>query len=200
MPDFDGVNLIITLDSGVTEVDVINDLYEPWKDWMLASPVNRGFPQAFVSDGGNPLTTVLNQGSYIFLQNGNGWRIRGPEENITIYFTGNLAVEEIALPTFIPTIGAFTVGIVGLQPITQVVTTGSGVLPSDIIAITAAVMAAMTNEYGTDFDDQIAEVWRIMGLDISNPMTVTTAARIAGLISQTITGDGETTSTVTRDP
>ena len=38
-----------------------------------------------------------------------------------------------------------------------------------------------------------------MGLDIDNPMTVTPTARISGDVSQTIAGDGETTSTVTRD-
>lgn len=119
MPDFDGDNLIITLDSGVTEVDVINDIYEPWKDWMLASPLNRRYPQAFISDGGNPLTAIINQGSYIFLQNQYGWRIRPPEEDITIYLTGNLAVADTNLDAFVPTIGAFTAAILGLQPVTQ---------------------------------------------------------------------------------
>jgi len=44
------------------------------------------------------------------------------------------------------------------------------------------------------------EIWRTMGLDVANPMTVTPTSRIAGDVSQTITGDGETTSTVTRNP
>jgi hypothetical protein len=85
--NFDGDNLLITLDSGITEVDVVDDLYRAWKDWMLETPLNRRYPQAFVSDGGNPLTAVINQGSYIFLQNQYGWRIKPPEEDITIYLT-----------------------------------------------------------------------------------------------------------------
>ena len=174
MPDYDGVNLIITLDSGVTEVDIINDVYVPWKDWMLVSPVNRKFPAAFRSDGGATLTTVLNQGSYIFLANDAGWRLRPPEEDITIYFTGNLAVEDVSLPAFIPTLGNFTTAIVGIQPITQGVT--------------------------SDMAIQLLEMWKTLGLDIANPMTVTPILRTAGDISQTITGDGETTTTVTRDP
>jgi hypothetical protein len=36
------------------------------------------------------------------------------------------------------------------------------------------------------------------GLDISNPMTVTPTSRVAGSIDLDITGDGETTTTVTR--
>ena len=51
MPTFDGDNLTITLDSGVTSVDVIDHIYEPWKDWMLLSHQNRKYPQAFRSDG-----------------------------------------------------------------------------------------------------------------------------------------------------
>jgi hypothetical protein len=126
MPIFDGVNLTITLDSGITEVDLINDVYEPWKDWMLASPINRGYPAAFRPDGGNPLSSIINQGSYIFLNNTAGWRMKPPEEDITVYLTGNLAVEDTTLPAFIPTTGAFTAAILGLQPVTQGVTPAMG--------------------------------------------------------------------------
>lgn len=122
MPIFDGVNLTITLDSGLTDVDVIDNIYEPWKDWMLSSPLNRGYPPAFRSDGGAPLSSIINQGSYIFLNNTAGWRIKPPEEDITIYLTGNLAVEDTDFDAFLPTIGGYTAAILGLQPITQGVT------------------------------------------------------------------------------
>ena len=45
---------------------------------------------------------------------------------------------------------------------------------------------------------QVDELWKLQGLDAANPMTVTPTSRVAGPISQTITGDGENTSTVTR--
>ena len=41
---------------------------------------------------------------------------------MTIYLTGNLAVEDTSLPAFIPTTGAYTAAILGLQPVTQGVT------------------------------------------------------------------------------
>ena len=119
MPTFDGVNLLITLDSGVTNVDVQEDIYEPWKTWMLGSHDNRRYPEAFRSDGGAPLTDVISQGSYFFLNNAEGWRIKPPEEDITIYLTGNLAVEDTGLDAVVPTTGAFTAAIIGLQPVTQ---------------------------------------------------------------------------------
>lgn len=45
---------------------------------------------------------------------------------------------------------------------------------------------------------KVADLWALDGLDISNPMTVTPTSRTTGTIAQTISGDGTTTSTVTR--
>jgi len=44
----------------------------------------------------------------------------------------------------------------------------------------------------------VDELHKIQGLDASNPMTVTPTTRVAGSIDLEITGDGETTTTVTR--
>jgi hypothetical protein len=121
MPTFDGDTLTITLDSGVTEVDVRDDIYSPWKEWAKEG-TNIRYPLAFRPDGGAALSAIINQGSYFFLNNSAGWRIKPPEENITIYLTGNLAVEDTTLPATTPTIGAYTTAIIGLQPVTQGVT------------------------------------------------------------------------------
>jgi hypothetical protein len=45
---------------------------------------------------------------------------------------------------------------------------------------------------------RVAELWQIHGLDIANAMTVTPTTRVAGAVSQTISGDGTTSSVVTR--
>lgn len=118
MPTFDGENLIITLDSGVTNIDWI-DIYSDWKDWMLADPLNRGYPEAFRTTGGDPLNLLLDAGKYWFLRNDYGWRIKPPEEHITILAAGNLAPEDADIDMFLPTAGAYTTQILGLQPITQ---------------------------------------------------------------------------------
>jgi len=120
MPTFDGEALIITLDSGVTNVNVQEDLYETWKVWMLAG--NMRFPPAFRTIGGDPLSAIINAGAYFFLQNDSGWRIKPPEEDITIYLVGNLAAEDTELPSIVATDGAYTAAILGLQPVTQGVT------------------------------------------------------------------------------
>jgi len=124
--DFNGSTLTITLSSGVTEVDVREDLYESWKDWLLGNNSNLGFPRAFRPVGGDPLSSVINAGSYFFLNNVAGWRIKPPEEDITIVLTGNLALEDVSVPSVLPTDGAFTAAIFGLQPVTQGVTPQMG--------------------------------------------------------------------------
>ena len=118
----DGEALTVTLSPGQTSVDVKTDLFEPWKDWLLSNPKNRGYPKLFRSSGGDPLNAVINQGSYFFLNNVAGWRLKPPEEDITVYLTGNLAVESSDFPAFKPTDGNFTAAILGLQPVTQGVT------------------------------------------------------------------------------
>lgn len=118
---FDGVNLIITLDpvvDGVLTVNIIDDIYEPWKDWVKTGD-NAKYIPAFRSDGGNPLTDTINQGSYIFQNNEEGWRIKPAENDGTYFFIGNLAAENTALPLLAPTDGNFSVLINGLQAITQ---------------------------------------------------------------------------------
>jgi hypothetical protein len=50
----------------------------------------------------------------------------------------------------------------------------------------------------TTFGLMLQELWKLQGLDSDAPMTVTPTSRIAGLISQIISGDGTTTTTVTR--
>jgi hypothetical protein len=72
-----------------------------------------------------------------------------------------------------------------------------------LIVNNSAGLQTVTSGSGLSAAEQakLDELWRLAGLDIANPMTVTPSARDAGAsVSQTITGDGTTTSTVTRNP
>jgi hypothetical protein len=121
MPSFNGETLIITLDLGVTEVDIQDDLYSDWKDWLISGTTgeNRKYPQAFRVVGGDNLTPGIKAGAYFFLQNQSGWRIKPAEKDETVLLTGNLAPEDSSLPMLVPTDGEFSVLVAGLQPITQ---------------------------------------------------------------------------------
>lgn len=119
---FDGPNLTITLESGVTDLAWI-DVYSDWKRWVTSSDGHKYAP-AFRTVGGDPLSAVIDAGAYFFLRNDLGWRIKPPEEDITIFVTGNLALESLDAASILPTTGNFTAAVLGLQPITQ------GVVPS----------------------------------------------------------------------
>ena len=47
-------------------------------------------------------------------------------------------------------------------------------------------------------EGETSNLHQLQGLDMANPMTVTPTSREVGTIQQTISGDGKTTSTVTR--
>lgn len=64
---------------------------------------------------------------------------------------------------------------------------------------TAAALATVDGNVDT-LVTRLSEMWALDGLDIANPMTVTPTSRETGTLSQTISGDGTTTTTVTRDP
>jgi hypothetical protein len=181
---FDGVNLLITLETGDTEVDAQVDLYSDWKEWVLLSD-NAKYPQAFDVTGGDPTSATQSIAPYFFIRNDLGWRIKPPEEDIVISITGNLYARDSNLPYLIGTTGSFNTSIrlvVSPQAVVVTVASGSGL--------------------STAQDDRLRELWQLQGLDSANPMNVTPANRRVpvngSLIDLELTGDGETTTTVTR--
>ena len=80
---------------------------------------------------------------------------------------------------------------------TQNVITGTAVTPEEIWAY---VDRQLTVSSGLDAAQSLMlnELWAIQGLDVNNPMTVTRNDRTSGSLNLSITGDGTTTSTVTR--
>lgn len=66
---------------------------------------------------------------------------------------------------------------------------------ADIDAIADAVYTKLVSE---GLVQKLLELWQLQGLDIANPMTVTPTTRQVDAISLALTGDGVTTTTVTR--
>ena len=53
-------------------------------------------------------------------------------------------------------------------------------------------------ENNSTIDTKVDDLHKLQGLDLSNPMTVTQNSREVGTIRQAISGNGRTTSTITR--
>jgi hypothetical protein len=114
---FDGQAKLIVPIVGTTQIDA-KDLYSQWKEWVMLGD-NSKWDIAFDVLGGDDLSPGVTAGSYFFLRNDLGWRIKPAEEDATVYIYGNLVPKDSNYPIFIPTTGSFSVLYLGLQPITQ---------------------------------------------------------------------------------
>ena len=70
---FDGSTKLITVVTGVTNLDVGVDIYLEWKKWVLESDNSKWLP-AFRSFGGDSTTVNQNAPYYYFLIN--GWQVK----------------------------------------------------------------------------------------------------------------------------
>ena len=152
------------------DIDVKTDLYSDGKEDWLTDPDLHKLIFAMSSVGGDPLPGGQELGATFFLQG--GWKIRPYEASHILRVTGNLYAIDGSSP-YVPTLGAYNV-----QIVQQV-----SVLVDSTIANTT---------------QQIDELHKLQGLNKAAPLIVTPTTRQAGNIQQVITGDGETSTTVTR--
>ena len=179
---FDGVNLLITLDApiaGVLNQDV-EQIYDDAKQWQLNAN-NRKYPFPFTTSGGEPITDTTLAGQYYFLLNNEGWRIRTTDEDQDVFLEGNLIPTDLDLPMVIGRAGR-TVAYFGLQPLTTVILSGSGL--------------------SSDQATQLIELWKVRGLEVGNPVTITPSGVDTddGTIDLNLTGDGISITVIERQP
>ena len=187
---------------GVTSFDVKVDLYNEAKlHWITDNDANkRRFPFNNPATG---LTTV--QGgpdidpasgtsipTYVFLEN--GWRVRPDEANHTLGVTGGVLLVQGGGDPFADTLGAHTVRVNYQQPV-QAIAVGVGGATAQEVWDLLLSNATTPGSLGR----ALLEIWRILALDGSNPLSVNATSRIAGDVSQTVSTVAGTT-TVTRDP
>jgi hypothetical protein len=141
MIDFDGPNTTITLEPGG---NTAIEIYSRWKEWVKLG--NANFLEAFRLVGGDPLGGGLSAGSYYFLQNPYGWRIKPAETDGPSTITGNLFAEDAGIALFLGTLGNFNTSIrLQTSSLTQTVATGgaSAITAQDKTDIAAEVKALL---------------------------------------------------------
>jgi len=85
---FDGTNRLV-LPADPTGVFNIKYVYSEWKRWILQDD-NMKYPQTFTTVGGDPITSDEDIPTYFYLMN--GWRVKWPDDNISVEVQGNLLV------------------------------------------------------------------------------------------------------------
>lgn len=176
---FDGNSKTITLTLGTTNVSV-RDLWSRWVDWLLTSD-NSKFLPAFETVGGNDIDASAGTKIPVYCFLKNGWRIRPQEANHTLNVGDGILLVDGGGDPFINTTGAFVVRINYQQPVQAISYTtggGGGMSPSDSL--------------------KLDELHRLQGLKPGEPMTVTPTSRTVGDIELELTGDGVTSTTVSR--
>lgn len=217
---FDGVNKLILINEGEVSIDVQRDIYSAWKEWArLENNLQYFDPLATV--GGEPTISGQRLDVTYFLIN--GWKIKPYQGTYDLTLTGNIFDVDggsIKVPAdvnrFNPnniTINTNT-SVIVRQVDASTAVTGSGLTEAEsdalfniegkVISIfsgaTPVSASLQTDQLNTlnDMHEKILEIWKLHGLDINNPLTVTTTSRTFDDVVQSIstTGEGETQETI----
>ena len=170
---FDGPNKLILVNEGETSIDVQVDIYSNWKEWTLQRD-NAKFLQAISTLGGDPITSETFVGDTYFLEN--GWRIQ-PYSSYNGYIldvVGNIYTREP-----------------GQNPVNPTANVSVTLTRSNITETAIAGGAATEN--------RLLEIWKILGLDSTNPQLIKDTSITVGDITLAITNSDITqTTTVER--
>lgn len=143
---FDGLNKVIIINYGVTEINVKEDLYSAWKNWVLLEG-NSKWLNAFSAIGGEPTISGKFLGTTYFLVN--GWKLRTWEGNHRLIVNGNIYADD-GSEIFISTIGNYNtqINIVTSNIIDTVSTGGGSTYTAEQLA--AVIWAMATNDINID--------------------------------------------------
>ena len=176
---FDWITEEITIEAGVTEVSAA-DLKQAIHD--AQDEGGSGMTRSQIAVNGNPVVLTASSSTFLNVILQGGWKINSFAIVGTLTVgDGNVVHITDGIDIFGPNV---FVNFVNNTSSAGVYVTGAG--------------AGMTVEQAT----QLAEVYTRLGLDVTDPITDTTAGidSQSGGIEITRTGDGSTTSTLTREP
>lgn len=182
---FNGVTKRITVNAGVTSIDIREDVYSAWIRW-LERETNSQYLPAMRYTGLDPIPGGFTGATY-FLRN--GWKLEYDANVVAIagvlysddYSTAYWSAAD--LPIFPATVSS----LVNSAVVTQNVVTGDlSTLPSKE-QIANEVRAELAAELL-----RIIELAKIHGLVAGTPLTVSPTNRSAGDISQTVVESGDT--------
>jgi hypothetical protein len=181
---FDGINKLIIVSQDITDLSVAEDIYSPWKQWVIQGD-NAKYLPAFRVVGGDPTVGNNKISAYFFLLN--GWKLRPFEGDHTLTISGILLVEGGGDP-FVSTLGNYNVRINTVTPLqaeSVVLETGtSGLTPEE------STKLEMLQLLNTELLPKMLEVWRLHGLDPDHPLVVNRTSRYSGDIVQNINAQG----------
>lgn len=210
---FDGINKLIIVNPGATQLDVQRDIYSAWKEWLLIED-NAKFPQALNLVGGEPTIQGQFLDATFFLLN--GWRLKPQSGSYTLDIIGNLFDvdgEQIFIPADIDPLNPNNINInTNTSVIVRRVEVGGGSIgeggltpeqeqtlyriEDKVFQIENTLSQPLSVELHGDqlqslmeIQVKLNELWKIHGLDPTQPTLVSKTGRVSGDITQTFVED-----------
>lgn len=151
---FDGPNRIIYVAPEVEVLDVKEDIYSAWKEWVIFSPQEPRpaiYPEAISVIGGEEISSDASVGATFFLEN--GWRIQ-PYVDVRAYtlsINGNLYTREVGDNPFLFAQGvSVSLTRSNIVDLIRVESLTANITEADLAAIAASVAPAVWEEQVTD--------------------------------------------------
>lgn len=201
---FNGTTKRITVNAGVTELDIRADVYSAWVRWVTRED-NARYLRAMRYTGLDLIPGGFTGDTYFMI---NGWKLEYDANVVAV--NGVLFSDDYATPYWSaadqPIYPATVAALVNTATTTQNVVTGTALTEAQTAA---AVWAAATRTLTEPTKEQIAaqvrtelaaelnrilELAKIHGLVTGTPLVVSPTTRSAGDISQTITTATGTTT------
>ena len=201
MADFDGINLLITLDPPTAGVlnQTWEQVYDEAKQWHLNAN-NRKYSFPFATSGGEQITDNTIAGQYYVLLNDEGWRVRTTDEDQDVFWSGNGIPNDLTLPIVTGRAGR-TIAHFGLQPLVTGITGLSDVhgqversiyIDTSAAAVGNGYQQTPYNNLTTAIDD--AEANNIKNLVVLADITIDRQLRnfvLRGIGSPTVDGNSQ---------
>ena len=146
----DGLNKVIIVNPGVTELNVKEDIYSSWKEWFILNENAKWLPALRVV-GGDPISAGRFLGTTYFLIN--GWKIRTWEGDHRLIVNGNIYTDD-GSEVFVPTLNSYN---------TEISINNSNLV--DTVSIEGS-------SGGIDKTAVAKAVWDVLIQDIGDPATV----------------------------
>jgi len=175
---FDGANRIIRVNPDVTQLDIKTDIYSDWKDWVNSKDDNAVWLPAIRTIGGDPTVEGQFAGDIYFLIN--DWKLYIDLTKVKV--TGVLFSDDYEAAYF-----SYDDVIQYPVQVSSIVSGSAQLVNSDSIT-----------QANNEILNKVLEVWQLMGLDLSNPKTITDSSITVNGITLTIGQPDKDTTTVTR--
>lgn len=174
---FDGVNRLIKISPYVYNIDVKEELYSDWKEWMGIDD-NPKYPIALRTVGGDSKSETERLGDSYFLIN--NWKIQPWSGDYTLTIDGNLYVDNTGVPSATantdPFVAASDPSNIKIQQI--------------LSSIVNTVVQTETEQVPALTDDQLTTLSEILA-QATSANTESTKARKIGTNLAEISNDGQ---------